>query len=195
MAVWSIVPISTALEHNRLDAEFFQPEFLKVERQLQRAGAVSLESRLSDVRYGLNIPADYVEDGLRFLRALNLKEYGITGEILNIPFTAQQVGEINILQDGDLLIVRSGANAGDTGIVTTRFAGSSFGSYVIRMRVAEVDPYYLYIFLKSYYGRIQTVRFRSGSAQPNISIPNLKEISVFIPSSIDQKNVRRIFEQ
>jgi type I restriction enzyme, S subunit len=195
MAVWSIIPISTALECNRLDAEFFQPEFLKVARQLQQVGAVSLESLLSDVRYGLNIPADYVEDGLRFLRALNLKEYGITGEILSIPFTASQVGEINVLKDGDLLIVRSGANAGDTGIVTARFAGSSFGSYVIRMRVSGVDPYYLYVFLKSYYGRNQTVRFRSGSAQPNISIPNLKEISVLVPSPADQKNVRRIFEQ
>lgn len=193
MAVWSAVNITDTFTANRLDAEFFQPKFLDADNALRRCNAVSLQSLLSDVRYGLNVPPDYVERGLPFLRALNLKEYGIAGEILTIPFTPEQVGQINILRTGDLLIVRSGANVGDTGVVTSRFDGHTFGSYVIKLQLKNVDPFYAYVFLKCRFGRSQTVRFRSGSAQPNISIPNLEQILVYVPSPQSQAAVRRLF--
>ncbi len=129
-----------------------------------------------------------------FLRALNLKEYGIAGEILRIPFSPQQVGEANILRTGDILIVRSGANVGDIGVVTSRFDGYTVGSYVIVMRLTDVDPFYAYVFLKSRFGRLQTVRFRSGSAQPNISIPNLRQVLIYVAPSYSQAAIRKHFE-
>ena len=194
MAVWSSVNIAETFSSNRLDAEFYQPRFLDAEKVLHRSNAVSLQRLFGDVRYGLNVPPDYVEHGLPFLRALNLKEYGIAGEILTIPFTPKQVGEINILRTGDVLIVRSGANVGDIGIVTSRFDGHTFGSYVIRMRLKDVDPFYAYIFFKCRFGRLQTVRFRSGSAQPNISVPNLGQALLHVASSRSQAAIRRQFE-
>jgi hypothetical protein len=193
MAVWSAVSVADTLAANRLDAEFYQPRFLAADKALRRCNAVSLQSLLSDVRYGLNVPPEYVDHGLPFLRALNLKEYGIAGEILNIPFAPEQVGEINILRTGDLLIVRSGANVGDTGVITSRFDGYTVGSYVIRMRLRNVDPFYAYVFLKCRFGRLQTVRFRSGSAQPNISIPNLEQVLVYVAPSQSQAAIRKQF--
>ena len=190
MAVWSVVRESALSGEMRIDAEFYQRRYLRVEQTLRTSNAVPLDSYLVDVRYGLNVPAEYVEGGLPFVRALNLKEYGIEGEILNIPYTSGQVGEDNLLQEGDLLIVRSGANVGDLGIVLGPLVGSTFGSYVIRMRVSGIDPYYLYAYLKSRFGREQTVRFRSGAAQPNISIPNLGQVLVLKPSEEDQQKIR-----
>jgi restriction endonuclease S subunit len=193
MAVWSEIEASKAFSTNRLDAEFFQPRYVEIEKRLSNAGAVRLEQFLTDIRYGLNVPPDYVDEGLPFIRALNLKEYGIEGEILNIPYTVEDVGEINILADGDLLIVRSGANVGDVGVVTEDLRGGSFGSYVIRLRVKNINPYYLYVFLKCIFGREQTVRFRSGAAQPNISIPNLKELMIFAPLDEQQTEIENLF--
>ena len=179
-------------DENRLDAEFFQPEYLMIDEVLKSQGAHVLERYLTDIRYGLNVPAEYVENGLRFIRALNLKEYGIEGEVLSIPLAPEQVGQDNLLQKGDLLIVRSGANVGDLGIVISGLEGVTFGSYVIRMRVDDINPHYLYVYLKTSLGRQQTTRLRSGAAQPNISIPNLNQVLVFAPSVDEQNEIQRL---
>ncbi|MBN1234500.1 MAG: restriction endonuclease subunit S [Methanotrichaceae archaeon] len=193
MAVWSEILKSETCNRNRLDAEFFQPMFLQVEERLKIAKALKLDDLLDDVRYGVNVPPDYVDQGLPFVRALNLKEYGIEGEILNIPYTLNEIGYSNTLHKGDILIVRSGANVGDLGLVLDSLVGSTFGSYVIRIRSKNINPYYLYVYLKSRFGRTQTIRLRSGAAQPNISLPNLKELLVFLPSDEMQKEIETIF--
>ena len=100
MAVWSEVKNEIFQKYDRLDAEFYQPIYLEVEEKLNDVKAVRLESILIDIRYGLNVEPDYVEEGLPFIRALNLKEYGIEGEVLSIPFEAEDVGELNILENG-----------------------------------------------------------------------------------------------
>jgi restriction endonuclease S subunit len=197
MAVWSEVRNESFEKYDRLDAEFYQPIYLEVEERLNSVNAVRLESLLIDIRYGLNVEPDYVEEGVSFIRAMNLKEYGIEGEVLKIPYKAEDIGELNILENGDLLIVRSGANVGDIGIVTDDLAGSTFGSYVIRLKLNKeiVNPAFLYVFLKSKFGREQTVRFRSGTAQPNISIPNLKEVLVYLPSLDKQVEAEKYLTQ
>ncbi|MBX7171351.1 MAG: restriction endonuclease subunit S [Pyrinomonadaceae bacterium] len=193
MAIWSEVRNESFEKYDRLDAEFYQPIYLEVEEKLNAVNSVRLESLLTDIRYGLNVEPDYVDEGLPFIRAMNLKEYGIEGEVLKIPFEAKDIGELNVLEKGDLLIVRSGANVGDIGIVTDNLAGSTFGSYVIRLKPNKkiVNPAFLYVFLKSKFGREQTIRFRSGTAQPNISIPNLKEVLIYLPSLEKQAEIEK----
>jgi type I restriction enzyme S subunit len=193
MAVWSEIKASNTFLTNRLDAEFFQPKYVELEERLSKVKACRLERFLTDIRYGLNVPPEYTDEGLVFIRALNLKEYGIEGEILKIPYTVEDVGETNIIADGDLLVVRSGANVGDVGVVTEELRGGTFGSYVIRLQVKDISPYYLYVFLKCLFGREQTVRFRSGAAQPNISIPNLKELMIYAPLEHQQEEIERLF--
>ena len=194
MAVWSEVLLSKAVADNRFDAEFYQPIFVEIERIIGRRRGLPLSKLTSDIRYGLHLPPDYSDKGTTFVRALNLKEDGITGELLKVPFSPEQLGRHNILQTGDVLIVRSGANVGDIGYVSDDLAGSTFGSYVIRCRVVGILPEYAYIFLLSRLGRLQTVRFRSGAAQPNISIPNLE--AVLIPRLLDdqQQKVKAKFD-
>lgn len=190
--MWSVVESTSLNNENRLDAEFFQPKYLALERILGQRGSVPLKRFLVDIRYGLNVPPHYVDKGLPFIRALNLKEYGIEGEILKIPYTPKQVGDINILQEGDLLIVRSGANVGDLGVVIDSLVGAAIGSYVIRMTVQGINPFYLYVYMKSRFGREQTIRFRSGAAQPNISIPNLERVSIIAPSVNEQNDIKEM---
>jgi len=195
MAIWSTVNLRESINENRLDAEFFQPEYLDNDVVLKQQATSSLGELCRDIRYGLNVPPDYSEDGLPFIRALNLKEGGIEGEVLRIPFEPEEVGGVNLLSEGDILIVRSGANVGDVGVITEAQEGWTFGSYVIRCRVCNVDPFFLHVFLLSRPGRLQTVRYRSGAAQPNISIPNLRQITVPHLSQHLQKQVRNVFDQ
>lgn len=191
MAVWSEVEYQFCRRQNRLDAEFYQPAFLRNDASLNAKKARPLSYYIEDIRYGLNVPPVYTNDGLPFYRALNLKEYGIDGDLLRIPYDEDTVGSGNILKEGDILIVRSGANVGDTGIIYGEMQGGTFGSYTIRIRVSGIDPFYLYAFLKSHYGRLQTLRFRSGAAQPNMSMPNLQQLLVFAPSTSQAQEMIR----
>ena len=193
MAVWSEVLLSKAVADNRFDAEFYQPDSVEAEQILVRCNGLPLSKLTSDIRYGLHLPPDYSDEGTTFVRALNLKEGGIAGELLKVPFSPEELGRHNILQTGDVLIARSG-NVGDIGYVSDDLAGSTFGSYVIRCRIAGILPEYAYIFLLSRLGRLQAVRFRSGAVQPNISIPNLK--AILIPRLLDgqQQKVKAKFD-
>lgn len=178
MAVWSIVRVSELEAAKRLDAEYYRPEYLQADKVFRTAGALPLGDILSDVRYGIYTEPDYRAKGTDFLRALNLQEYAIEGDVLKVRPTVVP-SQNYLLRPGDLLIVRSGANVGNVGIVLDRFNGATFGSYTIRLRFREgINPYFIYVFFKTKFGRLQTVRCRTGLAQPNLSIPNLKLLKV-----------------
>ena len=195
MAQISIIKKSDIVEARRFDAEYFKPEYLKVERQLLKITHSDIYTlSKGQINYGLNIDPIYTDEGINFIRAQNLKEYGFDGEILKIPYNQSDFSESELLKEGDVIIVRSGANVGDIGITTKEYSGSTFGSYVIKINLKEtIDPFFVYVFLKTKYGRKQTMRFRSGSAQPNISIPNLNQILVPILSSDFQELINNIF--
>lgn len=193
---YSVVNYETVKENSdfRIDADYFWLEFLETEVIIKKSDYQSIKYLSSDIRYGLNIEPVYTETGSDFIRAQNLKEYGIEGEILKIPLSLDEIGNKNTLKIGDLLIVRSGANVGDIGIVTEKFNKSTFGSYVIKFDLKnKINPFFVYVFLKTKYGRNQTIRFRSGTAQPNISIPNLNQIIIPILSRQFQSVIENIF--
>lgn len=174
MAVWSVVKTSELEGSKRLDAEYYRPEYLQAADELRRRGATRLGDLLSDIRYGIYTEPDYLSEGTEFVRALNLEELAIEGEILRVKPSAVPNARY-LLKPGDILIVRSGANVGNAGVVVDRFSGATFGSYTIRLRLkGSINPFVFYVFLKSRFGRLQTVRFRTGLAQPNINIPNLR---------------------
>lgn len=193
MAVKSVVKVSELEGAKRLDAEYYQPKYLWAKDVLRLRGAVQLGELLSDVRYGIYTEPDYIDQGTDFIRALNLREYSIEGEVLKIrPDVVPS--QRYLLKSGDILIVRSGANVGDVGIIIDRLTGATFGSYTIRLRLKDViNPYYVYVFFKTKFGRLQTMRFRTGLAQPNINIPNLKLLDIVnqVPDA-EQKKIEHL---
>ena len=190
MAQISIIKKSDIVNARRLDAEYFKPEYLEIEKKLLMMTHLDIHALSNGrIKYGLNIDPIYTDSGINFIRAQNLKEYGFDGEILKIPYKKADFLETELLKEGDIIIVRSGANVGDIGITTKEYEDSTFGSYVIKIDLKRsINPFFTYIFLKTKYGKKQTIRFRSGSAQPNISIPNLKQVLIpILPISFQNK--------
>ena len=187
MAVWSTVNLSALPEDKRLDAEYFQPIYIQAEREMSGLPHKLLQAIVSDIRYGLYLPPDYTEDGLVFVRGLNLCDNGIDGELLRVPVKPGDVSEHYRLRSGDILISRSG-NVGDVGIVDDDLSGATFGSYILRIATKDYDPIALYLFLKSRHGRLQISRLQTGGVQGNINIPNLRRLIVpLIPPNLTEK--------
>jgi hypothetical protein len=174
MATITIQNIAGLAYGFRWDPEFYQPVFTACRSKLKRG--TGLSELLRNIRYGVQAEPIYREEGVNYIRALNLAECWIDGEILKIE-KEQVPSDGYILNEGDILITRSGANCGDVGIITRDLKGSSFGSYTILLRLKEsINPYAVFAFLISDTGRLQTLQIRYGSAQPNLSIPYLENL-------------------
>lgn len=183
MTTYSIIKKSQLEGALRLDAEYYQPEYLDVIEKISKHKISKFKDILSDIRYGLYVEPDYQEEGVNFLRALNLVDYGIDGEILKIK-KDEIPSDKYLLKEGNTLIVRSGANTGNVGIIEKQLENSTFGSYTICLRTEKINPYFFYTFLNSKFGKLQTLRMQTGMAQPNLNIPNIEEIKI----PIDIKN-------
>ncbi|MCL0106572.1 restriction endonuclease subunit S [Peptococcaceae bacterium] len=188
MITYSIIQKSQLEGALRLDAEYYQPEYLEVIKKLKNTKKVG--DLVSDIRYGLYSEPEYLEKGIDFIRALNLLNFWIDGEVLKID--EKKVSPNYKLKVGDLLIVRSGANTGCVGIIYPKFKGATFGSYTIRLRFNKVNPFFAAIFLNTKYGFLQTKRWQTGMAQPNLNIPNIKEIKIPIISESRQKEIEKL---
>jgi hypothetical protein len=179
MAVWSLVGKDSFAFGERFDAEFYQPAFLQVRKKLSKCS--TLGSFLEDIRYGLQAEPEYLPEGAEYIRAMNLNVPWIEGDILRI--NPEQIPSDDYrLRKGDILITRTGANCGAVGIITERFTGATYGSYTIRLRTKDaVNPFALFAFLLSHTGKMLTTQARYGSAQPNLSIPYLRNL-VLVPN-------------
>ena len=172
----------------RLDAEYYQPEYLEISEKLKTAQRVA--DLTSDIRYGLYVEPEYKTEGVDFIRALNLLNFWIDGEILKID--ENKVPKSYRLRTADSLIVRSGANTGSVALVDSRFNNATFGSYTIRLRFNKINPFFAAVFLNTRYGVLQTQRLQTGMAQPNLNIPNIKEIRIPLVSEEKQKEIEKL---
>lgn len=57
------------------------------------------------------------------------------------------------------------------------------GMLIIRPKSKQLSPYFIYALLKSSYMKAAIVRFKSGSAQPQLPIKDLQKIAFEIPQS------------
>lgn len=191
MITYSIIQKSQLEGAHRLDAEFYQPEYLEISEKLRTAQRVA--DLTSDIRYGLYVEPKYKEEGVDFIRALNLLNFWIDGEILKID--KSKVPKSYRLKTADSLIVRSGANTGSVALVDSRFNDATFGSYTIRLRFNKINPFFAAVFLNTRYGVLQTQRLQTGMAQPNLNIPNIKEIRIPTVSEEKQKEIETLCEK
>ena len=73
----SIIDASHSL---RLDAEFFQPDYLQIQRQLEDIGSRRLIDFQANIRHPKEIKRNYVENGVLLLRGQNVRPLSEAGE-------------------------------------------------------------------------------------------------------------------
>ncbi|KKQ55473.1 MAG: hypothetical protein US74_C0029G0007 [Parcubacteria group bacterium GW2011_GWA2_38_13] len=190
MAVWQAIKAKNLSYELRLDPEFYRPDYTKLRNNLHEVGTSTIGELKDDIGYGLQAEPDYLSDGINYIRALNLQDTGIDGEVLKIA-ESQIPSPDYLAQEGDILITRSGANCGDTGVIENGFIGAAYGSYIIRIRLKKLNSFFAYVFLRTKYGRFQTNQIRTGLAQPNLSIPYIENL-IEVPNRISDAVQNRV---
>jgi restriction endonuclease S subunit len=183
----SEIRYNQAIERLRFDAEFYRPEYLATEEYVKKFSKTkTLGEIIISITNGIDI-REFVPEGLPYLRVGDMKEIFI--ELNN----ASKVRENSIvkkeikLKEGDLLFSRKGT-IGITCIVTPDVIDSIISTELIRVRLKEINPYYVTVFFNSKYGRKQLLRISSGAVNPVITRDLFKSVFIpIIPSSFQEK--------
>ena len=97
----------------------------------------------------------------------------------------------HVLRPGDLVITRTGAYLGKAAVFTSFRLPVLPGAFSIRFRLkrAIVDPYFCRYFINSAQGQEATRALATGSAQPNLNIPNLHSLKLPLPPLEVQRQI------
>ena len=172
----SIVEASHSL---RFDAEFFHPDYLQVQRQLEAIGSRRLIDFQVNIRHPKEIKRNYVDNEVLLLRGQNVRPLSIdltSNPVYISEEDAERLKE-NTIHYKDILIMRSGANVGQCAIYLENNPAISMSDTLI-IRSGNLNPFFLAIFLNTKYGKALIERGKYGSAQPHIAPPFLYQIPV-----------------
>ena len=161
----------------------------------------------SPLKYGANETAELTDP--EFPRYIRITDVNEDGTLRDETFRslAPEIAKDYLLDDGDILLARSGATIGKSFIYRNTWGNSAYAGYLIRARVSnKLDPDFAYFFLQSdnYWQWLNSVFIQatiqnvSAEKYANlwISIPDIKEQNAIVcylnthTRNIDQQKVK-----
>jgi type I restriction enzyme M protein len=193
MITYSIIQKSQLERASRLDAEYYQPEYLERMKKLK----LFLTGKLGDVAYITDgehgSPIFDEGSGIKYFSAQHVRDGFIDDS--GAKYISKIIDEKNKrsrLQKGDVLLSTVGT-IGFAGLVTEDLLPANIDRHVARIALKEkaIDPHFLVAFLNSPFGRFQTIREATGNVQLNLFIDKIKEL--LIPK-INNREISKMVE-
>ena len=181
----------------RLDAEYFTPEFVAADASLaeasRRLGCLKSLDQLREPSTGLCygvLQPRFVECGVPAIEIRDLATGVLHPSELRISREQHHEYRRSAVVGGDLLISVKGT-LGVTAIAPDGIEESNVNRDIARLRVrrSEVDPYYLVVFLRGSHGGLSLQRIIRGTIQRNLNIGDLLEHPVLIPDVFAQRYI------
>jgi len=181
MAVFSVVKLSELEGEKRIDAEYYKPEYLELDKKIKRLKYFLFSQIISDFSSGVNLPQiECSKNGKAYIRTQNVRPILVDKE--GLTCVDYKIKNPPLLEEGDLLFARVG-EVGNSSIITPEWANNSYSDNVIRIKIKHLDPYFVIVFLNSKVGSKYLERVKKGSNQQLISKENINLIKIFKPSS------------
>ena len=145
---------------------------------------------LGAIRYGLGEPPEYVDDGLPFIRATDIKRGKIDLDTVrkvcreDVPWSRRPT-----LQIGEILVVRSGAYTGDSAIVTEDVAGCIAGYDMVLTITKAHARFVAWVLLSKYMLQGQIYLERMRAAQPHLNAEELGGFVILMPPLAEQLQI------
>ncbi|MBA4319489.1 MAG: hypothetical protein C0412_13895 [Flavobacterium sp.] len=200
--VFSIIQKSQLEGAKRLDAEYYQPEYLKLESDLKKNGLVL--NFFSDILRKVNsltggatpLGADYPTTGVKFLRVQNIMPGYLDFE--NVVFISQKINDNQLkrsqLIDNDVLLTITGVSYGKSAVYKKSFGLCNINQHSVKMNfLNKILPEYVAIFLNSKYGRFQSDRKITGDTRPALAYEEIKNYIIPVVDIKRQKNIQKIY--
>ncbi|KKG31039.1 hypothetical protein DU38_05205 [Methanosarcina mazei] len=161
---------------SRIDSEHFLPLYDELYEILQRNASYVKTIRSIKVFNSRGSQPKYYDDGtLKVINSQHIKEIHLDYE--NLSSTKSEYWDIkreSRVIKNDILTYTTGANVGRTNVYLEKEKALA-SNHVNILRIKDEDPIYVGFVLNSLIGRLQTEKFKAGSAQAEL-----------YPAAIDQ---------
>lgn len=143
----------------------------------------SIGEMTSHVRYGYTAKAQSKAEGPKFLRITDIVPNEISWE--SVPYC--EISEKNLdkytLEEGDIVVARTGATTGYAKRLNKKFPRSVFASYLVRMRFPnQILSRYFGMIMESENYKKFIHQHMSGAAQPNANAQVLTSMRATVPT-------------
>jgi type I restriction enzyme S subunit len=186
-------------EANRLSDELLKSTFLEMFGDPAKNPKKWVVKRFGDIyssiRYGTGSPPEYQEKGTPFIRATNIKNGTVISS--DMKFISRDDGA-NIekckVSYGNLIIVRSGVNAGDCALIPQEYDGA-YAAYDL---IVEL-PYHSAVFynhlINSTYGKTMIAPMKRRAGQPHLNAEQIGSLRFVNPPSLEQQKFADIVQK
>lgn len=184
MAIISKTYFSKLAGINRIDSEYFSPEYLKLENTLENLDTIPITS-LSNVSDGnhMSISKYFTnqENGIPYFRGQDINDFFLENaepfKITEIAFNKGWMKRSHF-KTGDVLLSIVGT-VGSLSYVSERIKESTGSCKIAILRPkANIDGRFLSVFLKSRYGQFQIKRNVRGAVQTGLILKDMVFIKV-----------------
>lgn len=181
----------------RMDAEYYQPEYLTVDNKIRKHRFVLLEDVAKKVSDGTHFTPHYTETGFPFLSALNVIENWLDLSAGHNYISESEHSKIYKRCDpkqGDILIRKVGVGPRWACVIPNGVPEFSIFVSVALVRVfySKINPLYLSAFINSYYGQAQLFRFNKGISQPDLHLEEIKRLKIPLAGDGFQSEIEQI---
>ncbi len=197
---YSIIQKSQLDRVLRLDAEYFQPEYLDIENKLSIIKSVKIgEIAKSVVNFGAYSLCNYIvwqDKGVPYINVGDVKDGYI--DFSNIKYIDEKVNEIlkkSQVQEGQIILTMAGS-IGNVAVAhnVSEAINSNQATAKIALKNSH-SPYYVTAFLLSKYGQAQIKREIISSVQPNIFLWQIKNFKIPLAPLNKQLEIERNYKQ
>ncbi|MCK6527950.1 hypothetical protein L6R50_10460 [Myxococcota bacterium] len=160
-----------------------------------RFPVVDLGDRIESITYGPIVtgrPPEAVDGGVPVVTGRAFVESGLDlRDAVRVRPGCEFDPPRSRLRRGDLLLPRSGVGSLGRGrmAVWETDEPANVGCFVDRLRLAGLDPHFLWAYLRTRFGWSQISRLWNGVAQPNVSFGEVRALRVAAPPAADQEAV------
>jgi len=190
---YSIVNVSELEGELRIDAEYYEPFYLRNEEKIKQKRWEFLKNLLrGKPQYGTTPPGGtFVASGVPFIRSQDFKDGFVEiNQFCSLEFHKKNKRSGVISKD--ILLAVVGATIGEVGIYLHNEEGN-INQNIARLRVSEeINPFYLFSFMKTKFLINQLHRFNTGNAQPYLNTFQVISFRIPIPSGVFQKFIEKL---
>ncbi len=193
MAVFSFINKSKLEGAKRLDAEYYQPEYLDLEQKLNAVDTKTIEEVSTSVvsfgAYSLTSFIEWQESGVPYVNVGDIHDgYIDTSNIKHISEKVDEILKKSRVTNGQVLLTMAGT-IGNAAVAHNLPRHMNANQAIAKITPFVISPYYLAAFLNSKYGLLQTQREIVSSVQANIFLGPIKKFKVPI---FDSKSMTEI---
>jgi len=185
MAVWSVVSFRNIVNKNRLDSEYYLPEYLILEEKLERYSNLWKLYDIASVIGGKRLPKgeSFSEEGVPYVRTVDIQNVFVDfDKVLNISDEIYQILKRYQLKFKDILVTIVGS-IGLIGYMQENIFPCNFTENCAVIRSREVAHEYLLAVFLSKVGQYQINREKVGTIQDKLALERLRKFLIPKPAT------------